>query len=147
MAMTHRSDSSVQRAAETPILAALGRSLRVTFEQGTEIEIGGHWVKPDGVAADGSVIAEVCARIGKLKAAHLDKVANDALKLIAIRELHSSARLVLVFADELAAASISGWRAVALRTHCIEIHAVKLSAEERAKIEAAQNLQRMINIE
>ncbi len=145
--MAHRSDSSVQRAAEAPILAALGRSLGVTFRQGTEIEIGGSWVKPDGVAADGSVVAEVCARIGKLKPAHLDKVANDALKLIAIRDSHPDARLVLVFADGAAAASISGWRAVALRANYIEIHAVDLDPRERVKIVAAQLRQRMVNVD
>jgi hypothetical protein len=69
----------------------------------------------------------------------------DALKLLAIRETRPNARLILAFADDAAAASVSGWRTEILKANGIEIHIVSLSAEDRAKIEAAQARQKMVN--
>jgi hypothetical protein len=102
-------------------------------------------VRPDGVSADESVFVEVFAHLGKLKGGQRHKVSTDALKLLAIRGVHPQARLILAFADEVAACSVSGWRAEILKTNAIEICVVKLSAANRAKIEAAQARQRMVN--
>lgn len=44
----------------------------------------------------------------------MHKVSTDALKLLAIREVHPAARLILAFADEAAAGSVSGWKAETL---------------------------------
>ena len=97
------------------------------------------------MAADGSVILEVFAHIGKLKGGQRHKVSTDALKLLAIRKSHPDARLILAFADADAAASVSGWKAETMRANGIEIHTVDLNAEDRSVIQAAQVAQRMVN--
>jgi len=141
----HASGSSVQIAAEATILAALSKAIGIPFTQGARLPVGAAHVRPDGVAADKSVFVEVFAHIGKLKGGQQHKVSTDALKLLAIRETHPNARLILAFADEAAATSVSGWRAETLKANGIEIHAVSLSAEDRANIEAAQARQKMVN--
>lgn len=141
----HASDSSVQIAAEATILTALSKAIGIPFTQGVTLPVGAAHVRPDGVAADESVFLEVFAHIGKLKGGQRHKVSTDALKLLAIRETHPNARLILAFADEAAAASVSGWRAETLRANGIEIHVLSLSAEDRARIEAAQARQKMVN--
>jgi len=95
-------------------------------------------VKPDGVDADRTVFVEVFTRLGKMKPGQRHKVSTDVLKLLAIREVHPGARLILAFVDDEAAASVSGWRAATLAANGIEIHTVQLDPAERAKIEAAK---------
>jgi hypothetical protein len=141
----HESDSSVQIAAEATILTALSKAIGIPFTQGVTLPVGTAHVRPDGVAADKSAFVEVFAHIGKLKGGQRHKVSTDALKLLAIRETRPSARLILAFVDEAAAASVSGWRADTLRANGIEIRVVSLSAEDRATIEAAQARQKMVN--
>jgi len=138
----HPSNSADQLAAEAAILAALELALGVTFEQGTRIALGDSHVCPDGVTADRSVFVEVFARIGTLRGGQRHKVSTDALKLLAIRDVFPGARLILAFADVQAAASISGWKADALRSNDIEIYTVDLTAAERATLKAAQDRQR-----
>jgi hypothetical protein len=141
----HASDSSVQIAAEATILTALTKAIGIPLTQGVTLPVGAAHVRPDGVAADESVFVEVFAHIGKLKGGQRHKAPPHALKLLAIRETRPNARLILAFADDAAAASVSGWRAETLRANGIEIHMVSLSAEDRAKIEAAQARQKMVN--
>jgi hypothetical protein len=141
----HASDSSVQIAAEATILTALSKAIGIPFSQGVTLPIGAAHVRPDGIAVDESVFVEVFAHIGKLKGGQRHKVSTDALKLLAIRETHPHARLILAFADDAAAASVSGWRAGTLKANGIEIHVVSLSAADRARIEAAQVRQKMVN--
>jgi hypothetical protein len=141
----HASDSSVQIAAEATILTALSNAIGIPFTQGVTLPVGAADVRPDGVAADESVFVEVFAHVGKLKGGQRHKVSTDALKLLAIREAHPNARLILAFADDAAAASVSGWRAETLKANGIEIHVVSLSTEDRAKIEVAQARQKMVN--
>lgn len=141
----HASDSSVQIAEEATILAALSKAIGIPFSQGVTLPVGTARLQPDGAAADESAFVEVFAHIGKLKGGQRHKVSTDALKLLAIREACPNARLILAFADEAAAASVSGWRAETLKANGIEIHIVFLSAEARARIEAAQAKQKMVN--
>ncbi|HEX5983980.1 MAG TPA: hypothetical protein VFY69_07230 [Solirubrobacterales bacterium] len=136
----------MQIAAEATILTALSKAIGVPFTQGVTLPVGAAHVRPDGVAADESAFAEVFAHIGKLKGGQRHKVSTDALKLLAIRETRPNARLILAFADEVAAASVSGWRAETLKANGIEIHVVSLSAEARAKIKAAQVRQKMVSL-
>ncbi len=142
----HPSDSKVQVLAEAVILAALSKSLGVTLDQGAKVIVGGSHVQPDGVSEDQSVYVEVFAHIGKLHGGQRHKVSTDALKLIAIREAYPDARLILAFADDEAAASVSGWKAATLLANGIEVQTVNLAPLERAKIEAAQTRQRMVNL-
>lgn len=141
----HPSNSEAQVAAEWAILYKLGITIDVALNQGSGVPIGVSEVKPDGAALDNSVFVEVFAHIGPLKGGQKHKVSTDALKLLAIREVHPKARLILAFADEEAARSVSGWKAATLETNKIEIRVVELDPEDRAKIEAAQARQRMVN--
>jgi hypothetical protein len=102
-------------------------------------------VRPDGVDVGRSVFVEVFAHIGRLRGGQQHKVSTDALKLLAIRAVYPEARLILAFADGEVAASVSGWKAEALAANGIEICVVELAPAERAKIEAAQTRQRMVN--
>ncbi len=141
----HASDSSEQVAAEKTILAALAESIGTPLAQGAKIAVGAASVEPDGVAADESVFVEVFAHIGKLKGGQRHKVSTDALKLLAIGESRPDARLILAFADQAAAASVSGWRAETLKANGIEVHVIPLSTADHAKIEATQTRQKMVN--
>jgi hypothetical protein len=139
------STAAAQIAAEAVILASLSETLERPLKQGVVLLMGDTEVKPDGVDDDRSVFVEVFAHIGRLKGGQRHKPSTDALKLIAIRDAYPKARLILAFADEAAARSVSGWKARVLEAHGIEVRAVELDQAEREKIEAAQVRQRMIN--
>jgi hypothetical protein len=141
----HPSNSDAQVAAEWAILHKLGIVIDVALDQGTSVPVGDSVVKPDGAAMDNSVFVEVFAHIGPLKGGQKHKVSTDALKLLAIRDVHPKARLILAFADEDAARSVSGWKAAMLESNGIEVRVVDLDPDERARIEAAQQRQRMVN--
>jgi hypothetical protein len=141
----HRSTATAQIDAEAPILTALGENLGRPLRQGVVILIDDVEVKPDGVDDQRSIFVEVFAHVGKLKGGQRHKPSTDVLKLILIRDVYPQARLILAFADETAAKSIAGWKAKALKNHGIEIVVVDVGEEERAKIEAAQVEQRMVN--
>jgi hypothetical protein len=142
---THPSDAGVQIAAEAVILDALGETLGRPLGQGVVVLMQDVEVRPDGVDAERSVFVEVFAHVGKLRGGQRHKVSTDALKLLAIRAVYSEARLILAFADGEAAESVSGWKAKTLAANGIEIRVVELPPAERAKIEAAQRRQRMVN--
>jgi hypothetical protein len=141
----HPSNSDAQVAAEWAILHKLGIVIDVALNQGTSVPVGDSVVKPDGAAMDNSVFVEVFAHIGPLKGGQKHKVSTDALKLLAIRDVHPKSRLILAFADEDAARSVSGWKAATLESNGIEVRVVDLDPDERARIEAAQQRQRMVN--
>jgi len=141
----HPSNSEAQSEAEAAVLGALGKTLGVSLRQGAEVPVGDSRVCPDGVDADASIFVEVFAHIGRLRGGQKHKVATDALKLLAIRDAHPNARLILAFADRGAAESIRGWRAATLAANGIELRAVDLDPAERATIEAVQHRQRMVN--
>ncbi len=67
-------------------------------------------------------------------------MARDALKLITLRRDHPGARLILGFADHVAAASATGasWLAEALRSWEIEVFVTELDAGTREALRAAQ---------
>lgn len=141
----HPSSSEAQSKAEATILDALGKALGVPLSQGAEVPVGDSRVCPDGVDANATIFVEVLAHIGRLRGGQKHKVATDALKLLAIRDAHPTARLILAFADRGAAESIRGWRAATLAANGIELRAVDLDPAERATIEAVQHRQRMVN--
>ncbi len=72
-------------------------------------------------------------------------MSTDALKLIAVGETRPDARLILAFADQAAADSVSGWKAAVLNRNKVEKMVVEVSDEDRALIVAAQERQRMVN--
>jgi hypothetical protein len=149
MGSSHPSASEVQRRAERAIRAQLARRLRTRLRPETLVLAGGGAaVQVDAVAPDGSVIAEIFARQGPLKAGQQKKAAIDALKLITIGRERPEARLVLAFADEAAAAYATGggWLAQALRTWSVSVEVVEIAPALRAEIRAAQRRQRMVNV-
>jgi hypothetical protein len=103
----------------------------------------------DGAAGDPpEVLVEAYARIGPLKGGNFHKVARDALKLLTVRELAApDARLILLFADEAAAASIGprSWLRKAFDEHAIEVHVADIDDALRDTILQAQARQRMVN--
>ncbi len=141
----HPSSSTVQQEVEATVLRALGEKLGSPLSQGHRVELGGSHMQPDGMTEDGSVVVEAFAHVGTLKGGQRHKVSTDALKLLAIRELHPDARLILAFVDEKAVGSVSGWKAETLRRNGIELLVVELDEADRALIEAAQAKQQMVN--
>jgi len=83
--------------------------------------------------------------VGRLKGGQLHKVSTDTLKLLALGEGRPDARLFLAFADQEAADSVVGWRAVVLQQNGIEKVVVDLSEPDRQRIIDAQGLQKMVN--
>jgi len=143
----HRSDSSIQRKAETAILAKVsehfGTALApktVTFESGARVRV-------DGGTADDSIFVEVFARQGALKGGQKKKVCQDALKLITVGRSHPNAELVLAFADLDAAAYASKgtWVSEALATWGVAVLVVSVDETLRADIRSAQVRQIMVN--
>jgi hypothetical protein len=146
---THRSDSSAQQIGERAMLDALERQLGIRFDEGVEtgIDIA---VKPDAVNRKEMVVVEVYARIGRVKGAQLHKIKGDLLKLALIeKRLGTDWRKILCFASEEAASYATGtsWVAEAAREFGIEVVVVTIPDDVKASIVAAQNRQKMVNVE
>ena len=143
----HVSDSAIQRDAEKVILERVSRLLGVTVAPRTLPLPGGARVEVDGASADASVLLEVFARQGPLKGGQQKKICQDALKLITLARNHPGARLLLVFADEQAAAYATAgtWVAEALAMWGIGVLVVDVGEELRAQINHAQQRQMMVN--
>lgn len=145
--VTHPSSSHEQAAVEVLILEALGERLGAQVTPRRVDLPGGSYVNVDGVSDNPPVFVEVFAHQGALKGGQRHKVAGDVLKLATLGKAHSEARLVLAFADEIAATSVrnKGWLAEAVSTWGIEVVVVDLPAEVREGLNAAQLRQVMIN--
>lgn len=127
-------------------MAAVSQELNITLEQSVSLPLDDATVQVDGATPDRLVLVEVFARIGKLRGGQLHKVSTDALKLIALKEAIPEARLVLAFADQIAADSIVGWRKAVLERNGVERLAVALDPAVRKELLAAQAKQKMINL-
>lgn len=143
----HVSDSAVQRHAEDVIRALLSEKLGVPLAPRTITLAAGAAVQVDASAADGSVVAEIFARQGALKGGQQKKVAIDALKLITIQREYPAEKLIICFADPVAAAYATGggWVAQALRTWDVTVEIVDIPPYLRDEIVAAQAGQTMVN--
>jgi hypothetical protein len=124
----HRSDSAIQRAAESVILAKVSEHFAAAITPKVLTLPSGARVEVDGAAPDLPVFVEVFARQGTLKGGQQKKVCQDALKLITIGRTHPNAQLVIAFADEDAAADASRgtWVAEALATWAVQVLIVDL---------------------
>lgn len=146
--MPHDSASDEQRAVEPLIRAGVSKAVGVELvPQSLRLEHGAR-VDVDGVAADGSILVEIYAHQGRrLKGAQFHKVARDALKLATLGRNRPRSRLVIAFADDDAAAFVTGtsWLAEALRAFAIEVVVVELDDDVRAGLRAAQVRQVMVN--
>ena len=144
---THASDSAEQRDVEPILLADIAEKIGCALAPRSLKLSGGARVDVDGVASDTSVLVELFAHQGSMKGGQILKVARDALKLITLRRDHPGARLILGFADHVAAASVTGasWLAEALRTWEIEVLVTELDGGTREALHAAQARQVMVN--
>lgn len=144
----HASASSVQLDAESVIRrlvsAAVGVDLqprRLRLSESTNVDV-------DGVSDDEQILVEIFARQGTLKGGQVRKVAMDALKLITLGRTRPSARLILAFASNEAAAYVenpNAWLTEALRAGNVEVLVVNPPADIRTAVLAAQARQHMGN--
>lgn len=142
--MAHHSDSKVQREAEEIIRTQVSEKVGAELAPADLAFETGALVRVDGATADESVIVEIFARQGKLKPGQQKKVALDAFKLVTLGRNRPNSRLIVVFADDDAAAYAlgKGWLAQALKTWKVEVLVVELDAVQRERILAAQIEQR-----
>ncbi len=143
----------MQRRVEEHILRLASKELQVELKHRVWTEArttlpSGARIDVDGYCADPLIYAEVFARQGKLKGGQVHKVAQDVLKLVTVRKLLApDAQLYIVFADESAAAILSGrgWLAEASSAWDVKPLVVQLGIELRDELNEAQERQRMIN--
>jgi hypothetical protein len=95
----------------------------------------------DGYCDAPRILCEAWAHVGGAKSAQKNKVIADAMKFIYAASLAQvPARLLLVFADAVAASRFRGksWIAQALQAKGIETHVVELPSDARERILSAQ---------
>lgn len=105
-------------------------------------------MRVDGFSESPTALLEVYARQGPLKGGQPKKVATDALKLIAVKQLaFPDARIFIALASDEAAASLRqrSWLAEAFAALEVQILVVEVDESVREAIRAAQIRQRMIN--
>jgi hypothetical protein len=125
------------------MLALLGEQLGVDLMPG-RVEIEGSWVQVDGVCQNPPILVEAWAHHGIVKPAQRNKVSADILKLATAAESFGvRPRLILLFADETAAAEVTGrsWRATACRHHGVEVVVVEIPEDLKQSILEAQATQ------
>ena len=146
--MAHLSDSNAQMIAEKLILQELETYLgipcgslqtkRIMLDNAVSIEI-------DGYSNEHKIMVEVFARIGKLAAAHYEKLANDILKLkLAEDILNVSHKKYIAVCGEEAERYLLGssWKAFAAKYYDFEIVRFNLSMNDRGMILEAQERQK-----
>jgi antitoxin (DNA-binding transcriptional repressor) of toxin-antitoxin stability system len=143
----HPSDSAEQRAIEPVVLEEISKRVGIPLEPRTFELPNGARMDLDGASADGSVLVEIFAHQGALKGGQVHKVARDALKLITLQRTHMGAQLILGFADDRTATSVTGksWLAEALRSWKIEVLIIELDEMQKKLLRDAQARQLMQN--
>jgi hypothetical protein len=136
----HPSDSAVQLAAEPLMIAAVAQAIGVPLEKKRLPLAEDAHCEVDGVSVDGNVLVEAFAHQGALRGAQLKKVSEDAFKLVTLAKDRAGMRLIVAFADDLAAKSFLGrsWKAEAFRIWGVEVLVVALRGDVRAGIRDAQ---------
>ena len=142
----HTSDSLAQRDAEPLIIQAVAEYVgvplspaRITFDSGARVEI-------DGASEDRTVLVEAYAHTGALRGAQPKKLATDAFKLTwAGAKLGSTRLIIAVIDDEVEQYLLrpKAWLTEALRDSEVEVVRVRIDDDARARVAAAQRLQRM----
>jgi len=132
--MTSAGDASVQQDAELVILKTFSSQLGKRLVRRPVPLPGGTWVEVDGVDDDLGVFAEVFANVGPMKGGQKRKVALDTLKLVTLQRTHPSAHLVLVFCDESAKNSLTGWLDEAITTFGVKRCVVTIDPELRQRL-------------
>ena len=132
------------------VLSAL--STRLGFSVRSErIRLGDDCVvHVDGVNREHRFACEVFSRIGPLKAAQVEKVASDVLKLSLLEKvLGGKWRKALCFVDEQAASTLKNrsWLARAAREAHVEVLVIRLPDDLHQRVLVAQRRQMMVNKE
>lgn len=145
--LRHPGDSVAQRSAEAVALTLVSQQLGVPLSKRRVPMLDGGWLEVDAVSDAPPILCEIWAHQGSPKPAQKAKVMTDAMKLLYARSLMSDAlddcRMLLVFADPLAAAHFRGrsWMAAALRAAGIETVVVQLPDDVRLAVARAQEQQ------
>lgn len=145
--MAHKSDSSTQLKAEKVMLNMLEErfelnagdlsSEKIKLSDKVSVEI-------DGYNEEHGIMIEVFARMGKLKAAHYEKIANDILKLVMVEKLHNREyrKILAVCGDEVERYLLGkSWKAHAVDIFNFEVIKVDIPFELKEEICAAQGRQ------
>jgi hypothetical protein len=122
------------------MVEAIAKTIRVPLAKKRLPVAADVYCEVDGVSPDERVLVEAFAHQGTMRGAQLKKVSEDALKLVSLAKGRTDTRLIIAFADELAAKSFLGssWKAEALRIWDVEVLVVELHGNVRAGIRDAQ---------
>jgi hypothetical protein len=145
------SSSDVQQLVEHLMLIELSKALGRTLTKAT-IPVGRSKISVDGFHREPHrvILAEAWAHVGKAKAAQVNKVRSDMLKMVLIKGLLKRSypdlkvECYLAFADSIAAAVITtgrSWTSIAAAEFGIEARVVALTEEVIAKIKETQQRQ------
>lgn len=148
MIESHASDSAEQREAESLMVGLLAERIGIPLSPRT-VDLGdGRRVELDAASEDLTVLVEAYARHGRLKPASQKKILADALKLAYAARVMGGARLILLLADDAAAAPFrgSGWCAGAVEAFAIEVVVVDLPEDVRERVITAQKRQVQIRL-
>lgn len=145
--MVHKSDSSTQIKAEKVMLEMLEE--RFKLHTGA-LSSGAIWlsdkvsVNIDGYSEEHGIMVEVFARMGKLKPAHYEKIANDILKLVMVEKLHNREyrKVLAVCGDEVEKYLMGkSWKAHAVDIFNFEVIKVDIPLDLKEEILVAQGRQ------
>ena len=137
-------DSSDQRAAEQWLVDALSQDLGVVLTKKKLQLDDDSSLELDGFAESPLILCEAWAHVGTVKGGQKQKVMTDAMKLLYANAVSGGdARLILLFADRVAASHFQGntWTAKCLSHFGIEVNVIEMSPELKAKITNAQERQ------
>ena len=133
--MAHLSDSNVQLVAEKLILEGLETKLNIPSGslQAKKIILDKKvFIEIDGYNDEYKIMVEVFARIGKLSAAHFEKLANDILKLKFAEDILKvpyKKYIAVCGADAERYLLGSSWKSFAAKYYDFEIVRIDLSAD------------------
>lgn len=146
--MAHLSDSKAQMIAEKLILSGVEEHLgiprgslettRIMLDNVVCVEI-------DGYSGAHKVMVEAFSRIGKLAAAHYEKLANDILKLKLVEDKLNAPHKKYIAVCGMEAESYllgSSWKAFAAKNYNIEVIRINLSDDDKNLILQAQTRQK-----
>jgi hypothetical protein len=123
------------------MLNLLSERLGVSLEKRRFPLPEGGWLEIDGACDQPPILCEAWAHQGPAKAAQKHKLMTDAVKLLyAAKLMGAPPCLILLFADETAAAHLRGrsWMGQMLKGNGVNIEVVALPSDLRESIRAAQ---------
>lgn len=151
MTNTYKSSSIEQVEAEQIIFQKLKYDLGIDLDKNKQIFLADNpytYIQPDFYSEKELIVGEIFVHIGKPKKAQDNKIANDILKMLLLQKVTGKTyRKILVVCDELEFKKLNGLSALSesIRQFGIEVMLVDINDELRAKIQEAQNRQKMVN--